>query len=122
MPKRTVSPEEILAGHAPKVRAAANRLRTIIKKTVEGASEAGYPGWHAIGFRHPVIGYFCGVFPMKDRVKLFFEYGSLLPDPAGLLLGGPKMRGRYLEFASAKGIDESTLSRFLVDATVMKGV
>jgi hypothetical protein len=123
MPKRTVSPEEILEGHAPEVRTITNRLRAIISKTVEGASEAGYPGWHAIGYRHPAVGYFCGIFPAKDRVKLYFEYGSSLPDPDRLLLGGPKMRqGRYLEFAHVKDVSESVLSRFLIDATVMKGL
>lgn len=122
MPKRTVPPEEILEGHTPEVRAVANLLRRVIKQTVEGTLEAGYPGWHAIGYRHPAVGYFCGVFPMKDRVKLFFEYGSSLPDPDGLLLGGPKMRGRYLEFASVREVRKDALRRFLVDATVMKGL
>jgi hypothetical protein len=121
-PKRTISPEEVLEGHTPEVRAIANQLRTIIKKTVEGASEAGYPGWHAIGYRHPAVGYFCGIFPAKDKVKLYFEHGSQLPDPDGLLLGKPQMQVRYLEFASEKEINAGALSRFLVDATVMKGL
>jgi len=121
-PKRTISPEEGLEGHTSEVRAIANRLRTIIKKTVEGASETGYPGWHAIGHRHPAVGYFCGIFPAKDKVKLYFEHGFQLPDPDGLLLGGPKMQVRYLEFVSEKEINAGALSRFLVDAIVMKGL
>lgn len=94
----------------------------MIKKTVEGAQETGYPGWHAIGYRHPTVGYFCGIFPSKDRVKLFFEYGSTLPDPGGLLLGGPKMRGRYLEFKNVQDIDGQAIVQFLVAATAMKSV
>jgi hypothetical protein len=121
-PKRTISPEEVLEGHTPEVRAIANQLRTIIKKTVEGASQTGYPGWHAIGYRHPAVGYFCGIFPAKDKVKLYFEHSSQLPDPDGLLLGGPQMQVRHLEFASEKEIRASVLSRFLIDATVMKGL
>jgi hypothetical protein len=54
--------------------------------------------------------------------KLFFEYGSSLPDPDGLLLGGPKMRGRCLEFTSVKQVKKGVLGRFLADATVMKGL
>ncbi|AIF82094.1 protein of unknown function (DU1801) [Candidatus Nitrososphaera evergladensis SR1] len=90
MPKRTVSPEEILEGHAPEVRTITNRLRAIISKTVEGASEAGYPGWHAIGYRHPAVGYFCGIFPAKDRVKLYFEYGHPFLTRTGSCLEGPR--------------------------------
>jgi hypothetical protein len=120
--RRAVPPEEILEGHTPEVKAVANRLRDMVKKTVEGAQESGYPGWHAIGYRHPAVGYFCGIFPSKDRVKLFFEYGSTLPDPKKILLGGPKMRGRYLEFNSVQDIDEKATRKFLLDATVMKGL
>ena len=94
----------------------------MVKKTVEGAQEAGYPGWHAIGYRHPAVGYFCGIFPSKDRVKLFFEYGSTFPDPGGLLLGGPKMRGRYLEFKKVQDIDGQAVVQFLLAATAMKSV
>ena len=94
----------------------------MIKKTVEGMQETGYAGWHGIGYRHSAVGYFCGIFPLKDMVKLFFEYGSSLPEPGGLLLGGPKMRGRYLEFKNTQEIDGQALARFLIAATVMKSV
>lgn len=119
---RTSSPEEILEGHAPEVKAVANHLREMIKKIVEDVQETSYPGWHGIGYRHPAVGYFCGIFPLKDRAKLFFEYGSSLPDPGGLLLGGPKMRGRYLEFKSIRDIDKRAVAWFLVAATAMKSV
>jgi hypothetical protein len=122
LPRRTVPPEKILEDHAPEVKAVVNRLRGIIIKTVEGAQETGYPGWHAIGYRHPAVGYFCGIFPSKDRIKLFFEYGSTLPDPEKILLGGPRMRGRYLEFEGVQDIDGQAVTRFLVAATAMKSV
>jgi hypothetical protein len=63
-------PEDILADHSPNVRKLAERLRILIRETVPEASEVAYPGWHAIGYRHPRSGYFCGIFPSAARLKL----------------------------------------------------
>lgn len=82
--------EDILARHNPEVRALVERLRKILRDTVPDAGEAAYPGWDAIGYRHPEIGYFCGIFPQDASVKLGFEFGVLLPDPDGLLEGAGK--------------------------------
>ena len=98
-----VKPEQILEGHAPQIRALAERLRRIILDTVPNSVEVAYPVWRGIGYRHPKSGYFCGIFPQKNGVKLGFEYGVLLPDPDGLLEGSGK-QVRYLVFKEAKEI------------------
>lgn len=36
----------------------------------------------------PDVGYFCGVFPRAGVAQVGFEFGTLLPDPEGLLQGG----------------------------------
>ena len=83
--RRTVAPEEILAGHAPRVVALANQVRRLILGMVDGVSECGYPGWRLIGFSRR--GYFAFVAPMSDHVRVGFEHGHALPDFTGLLEG-----------------------------------
>ena len=90
---KTLSPEDVLADHTPEVRALAEELRQLIRAAVPEATEKAYLGWQGIGYRHPQAGYFCGIFPTADLVKLGFEFGVLLPDPDGLLEGsGSQMR------------------------------
>ena len=115
-PERTLTPEDILADHSPAVRSLANRLRMVIKTAVPVASEAAYPVWHAIGYRHPTSGYFCGIFPQADLVDLAFEYGVLLPDPHKLLTGKGK-QVRYLHLEDGREIPEGAL-RELIEAAL----
>ena len=49
-------PDDILNDHSPEVRATAEALRRLIHDTIAGMTERAYPGWHAIGFRHPKAG------------------------------------------------------------------
>lgn len=107
-----VKPEQILEGHTPQIRALAERLRRIILETVPDAVEAAYPVWRGIGYRHSESGYFCGIFPQKNSVKLGFEYGVLLPDPDGLLRGSGK-QVRYLVFKEAKEIQVSAIKKLI---------
>lgn len=80
-----ITPEHILIGYSSRVQALTARLRRLVTDAVPEATERAYPVWHGIGFRHPRSGYFCGIFPQKDGVRLYFEYGALLADPDGLL-------------------------------------
>ncbi|MGD9488157.1 MAG: DUF1801 domain-containing protein [Calditrichaceae bacterium] len=100
--KQTIRPEDILAEHSPEVRALAESMRKMIIKIVPSAMEVAYPVWHGIGYRHPESGYFCGIFPRKDRVKLGFEFGALLPDPDSLLEG----TGRQVRYVNIKSIND----------------
>lgn len=80
---RHVDPEQILAGYAPEIQTLAQRARGIVRRVAADATEAGYPGWHLIGYRAPH--YFCFVAPQPDHVRLGFEHGHALHDPKGLL-------------------------------------
>ena len=63
-------------------------LRLVVREAAPEATELGYLGWRGIGYRHLAAGYFCGIFPQSDHVRLLFEYGRHLPDPDGLLTEG----------------------------------
>ena len=76
-----MTPDELLAEHSPEVEALGQRIRAFFHATVPEASEKAYPGWHGIGYRHPVAGYLGGIFPQHGHVRLLFEFGVLLPDP-----------------------------------------
>ncbi|HWO08736.1 MAG TPA: TfoX/Sxy family protein [Polyangiaceae bacterium] len=78
-----VSPEQILEDHGDAIRQLAEQARALVKGVAPEATEAGYSGWQLIGYRAPH--YFCFVAPQPDHVRLGFEHGHALPDPAGVL-------------------------------------
>ena len=108
-------PEHILAGHTSEVRVLAERLRKLVLATVPTAVELAYPGWHGIGYHHSDSGYFCGIFPRKDRVQFGFEFGVLLPDPDGLLEGTGK-QVRYVMVKEEKDIRVGAIKKLLLAA------
>jgi len=119
-PRPTATPEDILRIHTPEVRAIVEHLRTLVKETVPEAEERVYPGWHAFGYRHPEAGYFCGIFPYDDMVKLYFEHGASLPDPDGLLEGDGK-RTRYVVARTEESLRLSDVKDLLRAAVLMAG-
>lgn len=97
-PGKKVGPETILGEFYPEVRQLAEIIRNFILQVVPQADEKAYPTWRGIGYRHPEMGYFCGIFPQEDGIRLGFEFGVLLPDPLGLLEGnGKQVRYVHLE-------------------------
>lgn len=113
--RAAITPEHILARHSVAIRRLANRLRKVIRTAAPEAIEVPYPGWHAIGYRHPVCGYFCGVFPFDDCVKLIFEFGVLLDDPFKLLEGTGK-QVRQITYRNAKEIQTEPIHFFIEQA------
>ncbi len=113
-----VKPEDILAEHTPEVRALAESLRKLVLETIPNAVELAYPVWHGIGYRHPESGYFCGIFPQKDSVKLGFEFGVLLPDPDGLLEGTGR-QVRYVTIKDNKDIRVRAVKKLLLAAIAL---
>lgn len=112
MTPSAISPDDILRRHHPAVQALAQELREFVKRQVPETTERAYPGWHAIGYRHPTSGYFCGLFPFDHHVHLLFEWGVLLPDPEGLLRGdGAQVRYVFLQPGDA--IPEEALSALI---------
>ncbi|WP_433372172.1 DUF1801 domain-containing protein [Streptosporangium sp. CA-115845] len=90
--------EELLRGHDPQVAETALWLRDLVASALPDAKEKVWPGWHGFGYRHPTAGYLCGIFPRESEVSLFFEHGSCLPDPAGILRESGR-RGRSVVLA-----------------------
>ncbi|MCY4108085.1 MAG: DUF1801 domain-containing protein [Chloroflexi bacterium] len=89
---------DVLPSHTRDIRDLTRRLRELVRVVAPAATEKVYPGWHGFGFHDPKAGYFCGIFPQTDSVKLEFEFGRLLPDPQGLLQGEGK-QVRYVVLA-----------------------
>ena len=112
-----ITPEQILVDYPPQVRRLAERLRRLVRRTIPTAAEFAYPVWRGIGYRDPQSGYFCGIFPQRDCVKLGFEHGASLADPDRLLEGSGK-QVRYLVVRSEKDIHARALRRLLVSAVV----
>jgi hypothetical protein len=114
------TPDDILAEHREPVRKLSNELRSLIKQTLPDVKEVAYPGWHAVGFRHPRAGYVCAIFPFESVVRLVFEWGVLLRDDTGLLKPGGK-QVRYAEFSdAADGLPEDDLERLLLEAVSIR--
>ncbi len=89
---------DIFASHTRDFRDLTQRLRELVNQAVPEAGGKVHPGRHGFGFHGPNAGYFCGIFPQTDCVKLGFEFGRPLPDPQGLLQGdGKRIRYPVLE-------------------------
>lgn len=105
---------ELLLDHDDHVVATAQWLRELVTATVPDAVERVYRGWHGFGYRHPVAGYFCAVFPRAETVQLSFEHGARLQDPHGLLTGSGS-QVRYVD-VGAPGDPPADLLGRLIDA------
>ena len=94
------------------VRELVQRLRELVVATVPDAVEVSYPVWKGLGYHHPEGGYFCGIFPQKDMVKLGFEFGVLLDDPDGVLEDTGK-QVRYVVIKEGQAIPEGAIKGLL---------
>ena len=95
------------------------RLRGFLRAEVPTAVERVYWGWCALGYRDPQAGYFCGLFPYKDHIRLYFEHGAALPDPGGVLSGETRQT-RYIPLHPGEDIPEAPL-RALLHAALLHG-
>ncbi len=114
---RNPSADVLLADHTDDVIATAQWLRELVGASAPDAVEAVYKGWHGFGYRHPVSGYFCAVFPRAGDVKLSFEHGARLPDPHGILTGN----GRQVRQVDVRAPDDPPgyLLAELIDAALV---
>jgi hypothetical protein len=104
------------------VAALAQDLREIACAAVPDATEAGYGGWRAIGYKDPRAGYLFGIFLSDTGVKLFFEHGGMLPDPAGMLSGDSLKQGRYVEVPSIEALDVGALTQLMLESVALRTV
>lgn len=71
----------------PETRSTFLELKSLVTSAIPEATQKVNLGWKSLNFSHPNVGYFCGLFPVDDRVIMAFEFGVLLPDPDGILNG-----------------------------------
>jgi hypothetical protein len=82
MPKPlSMSVADLTRDLPPEIISLLAELRSIIRLTVPDANEKVNAGWRSLNYSHPLVGYFCGLFPFPDRVDVAFEFGILLADP-----------------------------------------
>lgn len=89
--------------------------RALVLAAEPDLTERVYPGWDGIGFRHPEAGYVCAVFPQPDTVRLLFEHGVRLDDPAGVL-EGDGAQTRHVTVAAADDALAPILAQLVRDA------
>lgn len=111
--RELITPMHILAGYDEPIRGLAEQLRRLVQQTVP-VIERTYAGWRGLGYHRPLPhgGYFCGIYPRRDAVRLLFEWGAQLPDEDGLLRGDG-VRTRYVELRPGLPIPEAALRRLI---------
>lgn len=88
--------QSLFAAYGPEVAALAEEAASLVERTVPSARWVVRKGWRCVAFSHPIVGYFCGIFPRPGAAQVGFEFGAALPDPDGLLSGG----GAQLRYAT----------------------
>lgn len=110
-----IPPEALLTDLSPELRELADRLRRLFHELVPDIEEAGYPGWKLIGYRHRR--YFGFIAPMADHIRLGFEHGATLPDPASLLMGDRK-QVRYIPLYTLNDLQLEPIKDLILTAAV----
>lgn len=110
--------DALLADYGPAVREIVAALRSVVQSAAPAATEAAYPRWRGIGYRHPKAGYFCGIFPQPDHVRLLFEFGILLSDPHSLLQGDGKQT-RYLAINDVQALPVVEIQQLIGEALAL---
>ncbi|MGH7712826.1 MAG: DUF1801 domain-containing protein [Gemmatimonadaceae bacterium] len=116
--KPNATAADILRPFPEDVRATAEALRVLVKKAVPTATEHPYIGWKGIGYRDPQAGYFVGIFPQPDHVRLLFEHGAMLDDPDDILRGDNVRQVRWIPLRPGQRVPRSAIERMLRRALV----
>ena len=110
----SIPPDFFLAGYPDETRAAADRLRGIVKRAVPGAIERVRAGWKIIGYDVPVgrrTVYFAWVMPETVHVHLGWVHGVFMADPERRLEGAHLrlVTTRFVTFEPGDEIPEETM-------------
>jgi len=111
---------QLLAGHPAAIRSVALRLRELVRLVLPDAQEKVLSGWHALAYHDPVAGYVCGIFPFDDHVKLLFEHGVSMDDPAQLLEGTTRQT-RHVTLFRVADIREAEIGLLVREALRVTG-
>lgn len=108
--------DRFLDAYAPQIIGIAQRLRAIVRAELPDASESVYQGWRLIAYRVPK--YVCFIAPLREEVRLGFEYGVSMRDPHGILEGGGT-QVRHLTYRDAATIDEPVVRAYVREAVAV---
>lgn len=116
-----IPPEAFLASYPDGVRAVAERLRVVVRRTTPDAIERVRNGWQLIGYDLPVgrrSVYFAFVIPETVHVHLGFEHGIFMADPDRMLEGAHLglRKVRFVTFKAGDNIPEEALIRLTLEA------
>jgi hypothetical protein len=116
-----IPPDFFLAGYPDETRAAAGRLRAIVRRAVPDAIERVRAGWKIIGYDVPVgrrTVYFAWVMPEAVHVHLGWVHGVFLPDPERRLEGAHLrlVTTRFVTFEPGDEIPVEALAAFTREA------
>ena len=110
---KPATPADILRAFPRDVRDVAEQLRRLVKAAVPTATEHAYVGWRGIGYRDPQAGYFAGIFPQRDYVRLLFEHGGMLEDPDGILQGENVRQVRWISVRPGTRLPRTAIEQLL---------
>ncbi len=112
------SRQAFLTSYPRDIQRLVGQLAALVSAVASTATESVKPGWACVAFTHPDVGYFSGLFPKDDRVKVGFEFGVLLPDPDHLLTGsGTQLR--YFDIALDSPLPAKSLAAFIEQAIAL---
>jgi hypothetical protein len=117
----SIPPDFFLAGYPDETRAAADRLRAIVKRAVPSAIERVRAGWKIIGYDVPVgrrTVYFAWVMPETVHVHLGWVHGVFMADPERRLEGAHLrlVTTRFVTIEPGDEIPEETMVAFTREA------
>ena len=119
-------PELLLDGYPEPMRAVADRLRIVVRRTLPDVIERVRPGWRIIGYDVPIgrrTAYFAWIMPQVEHVHLGFPHGVVMDDPSRLLDGaGITLQARWLTFLPGGGMDEPVLAAFIREGARVAGL
>lgn len=110
--------DELLADHDPDVAALVRALLELLDEAGGGLERRVWRGWHGVGLRDEVAGHLVGIFPRERDVRVYFERGAALPDPAGILHGDGTTT-RLLELAPGDPIPTAALGELVREAIAL---
>ncbi|MCI0635283.1 MAG: DUF1801 domain-containing protein, partial [Actinobacteria bacterium] len=110
MPPGPRSIGELLRTVAPDRRKLVEAARRRILSVIPTAVEKLRPGWGLIGYNAPA--YFAFIVPGPGDVRIGFEWGVSLPDPAALLEGDGR-QVRYVTIRSARDLRRAAVAELL---------
>lgn len=116
--KPNATAADVLRPFSARVRATAEKLRRLVVQAIPTATEHPYVGWKGIGYRDPQAGYFAGVFPQPDHVRLLFEHGVVLDDPDGILQGDGVRQVRWIVVRPGSRLRRAAITRMLERAVL----